>query len=143
MKMGVRSAALLAAVVVAGIAAGCGGGGGGSHSAGAVVQSPFMGQWAGSWSDTNGNHGQINTTVAAGGQMTVSLTEVTQGLDGAGSGSVASGGAFSINYNFDGGTMLNGSGTFVSSGATTVNGTMVVKQGGQTQGSATFTLNRQ
>jgi len=143
MNMAVRGLALLAAFVVVGMAAGCGGGGGGSHSSGAVVQSPFMGQWAGSWTDSDGNRGAIDTTVAAGGQMTVGLTETTQGLTGAGSGTVAPAGTFSFNYSFDGGATLNGSGTFVANGSNGLTGTMVIKQNGQTQGSANFTLTKQ
>jgi hypothetical protein len=133
-----RAAVLLSSVVLLAATIGCGGGGPSRLSA----TSPFVGQWAGQWAGSDGNYGMITTAVDARGKMTVSLNEVDTGTHGAGEGVILQNGRFTINYQFETGPPMNGTGTLTANTSGGLTGGMSLRKGPEADGSAVLDLHK-
>src|SRR5689334_15429477 len=122
-----RAAVLLSSVIALAVAAGCGGGGHGPSALSAP--SPFVGQWAGQWAGDDGNYGMFTAAVDERGKMTVSLNEVGAGTHAVGDGKIESDGYFTVNYQFEGGPPMNGTGILTSNTTNALTGTMALRRG--------------
>jgi hypothetical protein len=137
-----RAVVLLSSVLALATTVGCGGSGGSHGPSGLSAPSPFVGQWAGQWSGSDGNYGGITATVAASGKMTVSLNEVDTGSHGAGEGSIQQDGRFTVNYQFASGPPMNGTGTLTTNTSQGLVGTMALRRGAEAGGSANLDLHK-
>jgi hypothetical protein len=135
-----RAAVLLSSVVALAMTVGCGGGSRGPS--GLSAPSPFVGQWAGQWAGSDGNYGMITAAVDARGKMTVSLNEVDTGTHAAGEGTIQQDGRFTVNYQFEGGPPMNGTGVLTSNTSGALTGTMALRQGAEAGGSANLDLHK-
>jgi hypothetical protein len=133
-----RAAVLLSSAVALAVTIGCGGGGPSSLSA----TSPFVGRWTGQWAGSDGNYGMFTAAVDARGKMTVSLNEVDTGTHGAGEGVILQNGQFSIDYQFETGPPMNGTGTLTTSTSGGLTGGMTLRKGPEAGGSAILDLHK-
>ncbi len=90
------AAASLGAVVLAG----CGGGGGNNDSSSTPTNSPFAGNYVGTFNTTNPQSGTLNVTVATNGTLTGSGHNNTSGQDETVSGSINNAGTVNVTFTY-------------------------------------------
>lgn len=148
MKQRMKRKGLAAAIAAASLAAfalaGCGGGGGGNDSSSpAPANSPFAGNYVGTFSDpTNNQSANVTATIAANGAISGSTHDIGDNGGGPFTGSVDNSGNGVI-------TVVNAKGTFTDKGtlAFASNGHLtgnLTEYNGNTQvGSGMFDLTKQ
>lgn len=101
------------------VCSGCGGGGGGQSNPPPAQNSPFAGQWQGTWQGIGvaaNEHGTLNVNVTAGGVITGTSTSAgAGGRVGALSGTIGNAGNFNM-------TAVYGDGTTTITGQLVLNG---------------------
>ena len=80
--------------------AGCGGGGGNDNNSSTPTNSPFVGNYIGTFNTTNPQSGTLNVTVATNGMLTGSGHNNTVGQNETISGSITNVGAVNVNFTY-------------------------------------------
>jgi len=109
--------------------AGCGGGGGTDNSSPAQTNSPFAGNYVGTFNTTNPQSGTLNVTVGSNGTLTGTGHNNTTGQDETISGSVTNVGTGSVTFTYPTfSASASGTVAFASNGH--LDGTLTQSSGG-------------
>lgn len=135
---------LACAIGVASLAAialtGCGGGGGIDNSSPVVTNSPFAGNYVGTFTTSNSQSGTVNVTVATNGGFTGSGYNSTIGQSETNSGSITNAGILTASFAYPStAATVSGAVAFASNGH--LDGTLTQPGGGN--GSVTIDLVKQ
>ncbi len=109
--------------------AGCGGGGGNDNSTPTITNSPFAGNYIGTFSTSNSQSGTLNVTAGADGTLTGSGYNNTTAQDETLTGSVTNAGGANVTFKYPAFTAsATGTIAFASSGH--LDGTLTQSSGG-------------